>query len=95
MQVQALGATEATLQEIADEAEAVVLLRRIVKLLESSAVVDAGQRQRIAVDAMTSGLTLSTVSTVSALTAVAGMNQEMYINQARIAYATGIRAKLT
>ena len=95
MNVQALGATEATQQEMADNLEALILLRRIVRLMESQGTVDVADRQRITLDAIAAGLTLASVTTVSAITAVAGMNQEMYINQARIAYATGIRAKLT
>ena len=80
-----------------------VLLSRVVKLLESNAVVDQQQRQRITLDSVAPNLTLGSISTVStvatvnnvaAQTSVAGMDREMYINQARQAYATGIRAQL-
>jgi hypothetical protein len=98
------GATEATQQSILSDLDAIVLLRRIVKLMESQAAVDVANRQRVTVDAMTSNMTLTnlttvttvtTVSTVAAQTSLAGMDREMYINQARVAYSTGIRAKLT
>lgn len=86
-----------------------VMLSRIVKLLESNAVVDAAQRQRVTVDSITGALTLATVTTVGTvstitagtLTAVnnvvanAGMDREQYINVARNAYANSIRSQLT
>lgn len=77
-----------------------VMMGRIVKLLESGAVVDQQQRQRVTLDAMTSGLTLAavstvnSVSTVAAQTTMAGMDREMYINQARQAYALTTRPQL-
>ena len=80
-----------------------VMMGRIVKLLESNAVVDQQQRQRVTLDAIAGSLTLgtvstvttvSTVSTVAAQTTLAGMDREMYINQARSAYALTIRNKL-
>lgn len=85
------------------------MLSRIVKLLESNAVVDQQQRQRLTLDSITSGLTLSnvtTVGTVSAITGgtittvsnanqIAGMDREQYINIARNTYANGIRSKLS
>jgi hypothetical protein len=80
-----------------------VMMGRMLKILESNGVVDIAQRQRITIDAITSGLTLSTVTTVSSVTGVgtvaaqttlAGMDREMYINIARQAYATNIRTQL-
>jgi hypothetical protein len=85
------------------------MLSRIVKLLESNAVVDQQQRQRLTVDSITSGLTLSnvttvgtvsaitggTITTVSAVNTLAGMDREQYINIARNTYANGIRSKLS
>ncbi|MFN7318431.1 MAG: hypothetical protein ACK5S6_02870, partial [bacterium] len=84
------------------------MLSRIVKLLESNAVVDQQQRQRLTLDSITAGVTLPTVTTVgtvsaitggtittvSGITAVAGMDREQYINIARTAYNTGIRTQL-
>lgn len=51
----------------------IVLLRRIVKLMESQAAVDPQQRQRVTIDAFTAGVALPTVTavtTVSTVTAV-------------------------
>jgi hypothetical protein len=83
------------------------MLSRIVKLLESNAVVDGQQRQRVTLDSIASGLTLGTITTVSTVSAVssvtnvaaqtgmAGMDREMYINVAKQTYATAIRPHLT
>jgi hypothetical protein len=83
------------------------MLSRIVKLLESNAVVDQQQRQRVTLDAIAASLTLGTITTVStvstvssvtnvaAQTGMAGMDREMYINIAKTTYATAIRPRLT
>jgi hypothetical protein len=82
----------------------ITLLRRIVKLLESTAATDVAQRQRITLDAITAGVTLPAVTTVTTVTtvgsvtnlaAVNGWNQQMFADPARTAYNTGIRAQLT
>mgnify|MGYP003332657214 FL=1 len=79
--------------------ESLALLRRIVKLLESNAVVDGQNRQRMTIDSISS-VTLPTVSTVGQVTTVgnmttmAGQNQQMFADVARNTYATGIRSKL-
>jgi hypothetical protein len=71
--------------------EALVLLRRMVKLMESNAVVDAANRQRIIVEGTASvGGTVA----VSNVATVAGYAQQQYIDIARNAYANGIRSKL-
>lgn len=78
--------------------DSVIWLRRVVKLMESQAVVDVGNRQKITLDSITAGLTLSTVSTVSSVTNVvtlASQGQQMYQDPARNAYANGIRQNLT
>jgi hypothetical protein len=78
--------------------ESTILLRRIAKILENQQAVDAQQRQRITIDAITGGLTLTqiaTVQTVSNLSAVNGWNQQMFTDPARQAYNTGIRQQLT
>lgn len=81
--------------------DSIVLLRRIVKLLESQAAVDPQQRQRITLDAITGSLTLSTITTVSTVSSVTniaalnGWNQQMFVDPARTAYNTGIRTQLT
>lgn len=85
----------------------IILLRRIVKILESQAAVDPQQRQRITLDAIAGSLTLGTVSTVTGVTTVStvtsvsniaainGWNQQMFADPARTAYSTGIRTQLT
>ena len=79
--------------------EQIVLLRRIVKLLESQATVDIANRQRIAIDAVTSGVTIGATlgagaNTVGNVT-VGLMDHRQFIDVARTAYNTGIRSKLT
>lgn len=85
------------------EDQTIVLLRRMVKILESQAAHDAGQRQKVTIDAITGALTLATVSTitnavpigtVANVSLLAGYNHMQFIDQARTAYNTGIRAKL-
>jgi hypothetical protein len=82
-----------------------IMLSRLVKILESNAVVDQQQRQRVTLDAISASLTLATVSTVttvstvsnatvSAQTTMAGMDREMYINISRQAYALALRPQL-
>ena len=82
------------------------MLSRLVKMLESNAIVDQQQRQRITLDAITGSLTLGTVSTVSTISNIAagtltnivanaGMDREQYINIARNTYANSIRSQLT
>jgi len=78
----------------------IAMIQRLVKICESLQVVDAAQRQRIVIDAISGSLTLSTVSvvstvnTVAAQTSLAGMDREMYINIAKQTYALSIRANL-
>jgi hypothetical protein len=89
--------------------DAVVYLRRMVKLMESQATVDAGNRQRITIDSLGTGtavtttipvsgtVTVGTISTVTSLTnmvTLAGQNQQMFQDVARNAYANGIRQNL-
>lgn len=86
--------------ELASE-ESLQQLARLTKILESLGVADSAQRQRLAIDMITSGLTLATITTVgtittvSAQTTLAGMDREMYINQSRITHANAIRNQLT
>lgn len=73
------------------------MMSRIVKLLESNAVVDAAQRQRVAVEALPTLAAVTTVSTVTSMTnavSIAGMDREQYINIAKNTYANSIRSKL-
>lgn len=82
------------------------MLQRLLKTLESNATVDAQQRQRITLDAISAALTLATVTTVGTVSSItagtltnlvanAGMDREQYINIARNTYANAIRSKLT
>jgi TRAP-type uncharacterized transport system substrate-binding protein len=85
--------------ESATTVNLLVMLNRLVKLLESNAVVDSAQRQRITIDAGTlpAVTTVTTVATVTAannLVAVAGMDREQYINIAKQTYANSIRQNL-
>ena len=50
--------------------EAIIFLRRCVKLLEASGTCDPQNRQRITLDAITTGLTLSTITTVTTVSTV-------------------------
>jgi hypothetical protein len=95
------GDTSQALQ-VADQT--VGLLKILVDLLYSNAITDAGQRQRIVIDAITAGLTLatvttvntvSTVSTVSNLTNLFGVNQQMYMDMLHMQYDSGIRDRIT
>lgn len=72
--------------------EALVLLRRMVKLMEPLATQDAAQRQRVAVEAMPQ----ISVSNLSNIIAYGGVDPRFqFIDQARNAYANGIRANIT
>lgn len=48
----------------------IILLRRIVKLLESQGATDAAQRARFTLDSITAGVTLPTITTVGTVTTV-------------------------
>jgi hypothetical protein len=89
--------------------ESNVLLRRIVKLMESQAATDVAQRQRMVLDAIAPSLTLGTVTAVTAITnplpggtntignlgTLNGWNQQMFADAARTAYNTGVRRWLS
>lgn len=88
-----------------DQQELTKLLSRLVKVMENQQACDSAQRQRVTIDAgtlpnVTTVGTVTTCSTVSSVTSVvnqtamAGMNQEQYINIARNAYANSIRNRL-
>lgn len=77
------------------------LLRRVVKLLESNAVVDSNSRQRITLDAMTGGMTLSAVTSVGSVGSVGNIvtigsmdPRFTFIDTARNNYANSIRNNL-
>jgi len=96
-----------TFEASADRTENLLaMMSRVVKLLESNAIVDQQQRQRITLDAISAALTLATVTTVTTVTTVgtvtsitniaanAGMDREQYINIAKQTYAASIRSRL-
>ncbi len=76
--------------------ESLILLRRMVKLLESNAVVDVANRQRVSVEVMPTTNVQGTVavSTVTNVAAIAGHGLQQFVDIARNAYANGIRSKL-
>jgi len=88
--------------------DSLVYLRRMVKLMESQAVVDASNRQRVTVDAFGAvqtgtgasgvGIPRVTVSSDSSITTTIstlnGWNDQMFQDPARNAYANGIRTNL-
>jgi hypothetical protein len=103
MNVQAIGATEATLQAAVADLDSLQALRRIVMLLESQANVDSGGRQRVAVDTfgataslpvVSSITSVSTVATVANLAAIASVDHRQFIDVAQSAFATCLRSKL-
>lgn len=90
--------------------DSILLLRRILKALEPSTAQDTAQRQRITLDAITSGLTLSAVTTVSAVTSITNAlpagtnsignlggytNNDYQLMQQRILYNTGVRSNIS
>lgn len=85
--------------------DSIQYLRRIVKLMESQAVVDSGNRQRITLDSIGTGTAVTTSVPVSGtvtatvasttVTTLGGWNQQLFQDPARTAYATGIRQNLT
>jgi len=75
--------------------EAIALLRRMVKLMEPLAVQDSQQRQRVVVETITTG-NLNVVASIGNVVAFGGVDPRFqFIDQARTAYATGIRANIT
>jgi hypothetical protein len=74
--------------------ESLVLLRRIVKLLESNAVVDSSNRQRVSIDTSPAQLTATINGFTATIPSIANMDHKQFIDIARNAYANGIRSKL-
>ena len=81
-----------------------IMLSRMLKLMESNAIVDQQQRQRVTLDSISANLnlqgvnvvtTVATVNNVAAQSTLAGMDREMYINIAKNTYANSIRSQLT
>lgn len=74
--------------------ESLILLRRMVKLLESNAVVDAANRQKINLETSTAQLTANINGFSVTIPSIANMDHRQFIDIARNAYANGIRSKL-
>jgi hypothetical protein len=107
----AVGGVNAAIEDTTDAvellAQQVILLRRLNKLMESQATIDSNQRQRVTIDSIAS-VTLPTVTTVGTVNTVGTTNTVTNTNQfagvdlrwqwmenARVAYNTGIRSKLS
>jgi hypothetical protein len=77
--------------------EAIALLRRMVKLMEPLAVQDSAQRQRVVIDATaTVAIGSGTLPAVTNVVNLGGVDARFhYTDQARNAYANGIRANIT
>jgi|LakMenEpi03Aug12_release.lakeMendotaPanAssembly.Ray.scaffolds.fasta_scaffold192806_2 hypothetical protein len=71
--------------------EANILLRRIVKLLESNAVVDSANRQRVTIEGISGTANLGNLSNV---TTISNMDHRQFIDISRNTYANCIRSKL-
>jgi hypothetical protein len=85
-------------------ANAVVLLRQMVRLMNQQNACDSGNRQRVTLDAITAGTvlptvtavtTVTTVTTVTNLGSIAGEGIRQFEIPARNCYANAIRNKLT
>jgi hypothetical protein len=57
--------------------ESIILLRRMVKILESQNATDIANRQRVTIDAITGALTLATITTVGTVSAVTGITNAL------------------
>lgn len=79
--------------ELAND-DSVTLLRRIVQLLEPMGNRDVGNRQRVTIDALTAGMTLSVVGTVSNIGTISSLDHRQFHDMARTAYNTGPRARI-
>ena len=76
--------------------ETLIMLRRIVKLLESNAVVDYANRQRVTVDQISTMPTVTCTLASTTITALPFSNTYHFdrMEQSRIQYALAIRANL-
>jgi len=81
--------------------ESIIYLRRIVKQIDSLAVVDSAQRQKVTIDSITGSLTLGTISTITNsvptnVGTLASVDTRYFlIDTARNTYAAGIRNNLS
>ncbi len=96
------GASAVTIKDISGAQinpateESNILLRRLLRQVDSLAVVDSAQRQKITLDSISGSLTLNAVSVVSNIATISSVDYRyMYIDTARNAYANSIRNNLT
>jgi hypothetical protein len=99
LSIDSVGIKDATENRISPFSEdSAVYLRRIVKLMESQAVVDSGNRQRITIDSLGTGTAVTTTVPVSGSVAgsflIDGQGRQMFTEMARQAYNSGIRSNL-
>lgn len=59
------------------EEEQIILLRRLIKLIESQSATDGANRQRIILDAIAASLTLATITTVGTVSAVTAITNAL------------------
>lgn len=59
------------------ENEQIILLRRLIKLIESQSAADQANRQRVTIDAISAALTLATVTTVTTVAAVTAITNAL------------------
>lgn len=110
------GASSVTLQDttatVVNPAtdDSAMLLRRLVRQVDSLAVVDSAQRQKVTIDSISGSLTLGTITTVGTVTTVTTVStltsatnlvalggvdgRYLYIDTARNASSNGIRTNL-
>lgn len=77
--------------------ETVILLRRLVKVMESQAVVDNQMRQRVTIDVMPTTTVNGTVTvgSITSMNQMAGVDSRwQIIDWSRQAYNSGIRSNL-
>lgn len=69
--------------------DSAMLLRRLLRQVDSLAVVDSAQRQKVTLDSITSGLTLSTVTTVGTVSTVTAVTTVATVTSATNLVALG------
>ena len=72
--------------------DSIIFFRRLLKVMESQATVDSANRQKITIDAITSSLTLGTVSNITTIGSWDA--HQMYQDVAHNLYANAIRSNL-
>ena len=78
--------------------DSLVYLRRMVKLMESQAAVDSGNRQRVTIDSPTNAngilVAQATAANLNATVMTDGQGRQQFTEIARQAYNSGIRSSL-